>query len=361
MEKDKLWWGSIPNARRFIDDIVSRTEKQESVVYNIDEFFPWKDTFTEMLLESVMTPDKSVNIIYDDETGDIAPGEYILNNYFRQDVRIKYRSSIGYEKFIAENDHSETLKNRIIIIRCKDESRFTVWFDFVTGYVKYHDPNAARCSFLIENCSGVILKSNFAVLSALDYLQQYDTDMFALLIATSVKSESRESALVKRYIAELASNIAGKDIEFAACLAAYGKRLVFMTKSVLKEALETQRRSNGSDFEINVDVNQKIREAQMKIFYPEIENFRRYFIQKNEDFFPSLSYISERVSRKVDNIFSLELGDLKFLCDCAYVCVSQEDHKEVKFYHRCRNKLSHIEILTENEVKKISRSECVDE
>lgn len=352
---NELWWNTVPNARRFISDITSKIRNEHSLVYNIDDNFPWNETFMSIILKKSTTSDKTMNIIYADEIGNMLPGEYIKEKYFKPELKQKYRSSIGFERFIAENDYLSVLKDRIILIKCTDEETVTQWIDFVSGYIEHHDQNTSMCCFIIENYSKKIIKSAIACFSSNDYFQKYDIDMFSLLITSSIKSENKENIIIKRYSAELASLLAGDDIELVAKLAVNGQKLAFHTDYVVKEVLTKEKRSNLYDFSINGDINQIIREAQIKVFYPEIENFRNFFINKYIDAFPSLKTLHTYFGNSIDDISCLELGNLKYLCDLNRIEVSDVDYRNLKFYRECRNKLAHTTTLSSDEMERLSK------
>lgn len=352
---DRLWWNTVPNARRFIEDIIEKISNEESLIYTINDYFPWSETFKSIIVENSTTSDKTINIISEDEIGNKAPGEYIRDKYFKPELRARYRSSIGYERFIAENDHSSVLKDRIILIKCTNEATLNDWSEFVSGYTKYHDRNTSMCCFVLEDSTGESIKSNLAIFSSNDYFHKYDIDMFSLLITSSIKSESKENIVIKRYCAELASLLAGDDIEFAAHLAGNGKKLAFHTDYVIKEIIEKEVRSNFCEFSINGDINQIIREAQIKVFYPEIECFRTWFINKYADIFPGVEALTTYFGKSVDDISCLELGNLKYLCDVKRIVVSDADYSNLVFYRECRNKLAHTTILTPEEIERLSK------
>jgi hypothetical protein len=352
---DMLWWNSVPNARRFIEDIADKIASEESLVYNIDDYFPWAETFTSILSEKCTTSERIFKVIYADETGDKPPGEYIKDKYFKPELKQKYRSAIGFERFAAENDHSSVLKNSILLVKCTDKQTTDAWIDFVSGYVKYHKPNTNMCSFIIENCSENNNKSSITNLSARDYFQKYDIDIFTLLITSSLKNERNENIVIKRYSAELASLLAENDIELAALLACNGKKLAFHTDYVVKEILNKELRSNSGNFSISGEVNQIIREAQIKIFYPEIEYFRTWFINKYADDFSGTEALTTYFGNSVDDISCLELGNLKYLCDLGKIEVSNSDFSNLIFYRECRNKLAHTTLLTSDEIERLSK------
>lgn len=352
---DKIWWNSVPNARRFIEDITNKISNEESLVYSINNYFPWYETFTSIIFDNTNTSEKTLKTIDIDGISDIAPGRYILDKFFKPELKEKYRSSIGFERFIAENDHSSVIKNSIMLVKCSNEKAVTEWVNFVSGYVDQHDPNTPMCCFLIENSSKIIPASGLTSFSVDDYFQKYDIDIFSLLVISSIKNENKENALIKRYSAELASLLAGNDIELAANLAVYGTKLAFHTDFVVKEVINKKSHSNYCDFNINDDINQIIREAQIKIFFPEIENFRTHFICKYSDSLPSTDALKVYISDLIDDISCLELGNLKYLCDSKRIDVNPFDYSDLKFYRECRNKLAHTTVLSENEIKKLSK------
>ncbi len=346
---DKLWWTSVPNARKFVDDIVKIIKMEKSVVYTVSKDFPWNNTFSYILSSEIDACDKTVDMIVAANLGAKSPGEYLFETYCKYELKLEYRSSIGYEKFLASNDHLTVLMNKYIYVKGCNSETFKKWVNFVVKYTNYHEKNAPMCCFIIENASGSTNTGNIANICWNDYFHKYDIDMLCLLMSSSLK----ENELIKKYTAELASSLSYGNVEFAAELVAKGGDLIFDTQQVVDDVVEHKVRSDGMKFCKPESMEHCIREAQMVVFFPVIEKYREQFVEKYREQLERCSY-KTTYGKDVENYHEFELGGLKYLYDKGLLCISNKEQCDLIFFRDCRNKLAHMLLLLESDVKKIS-------
>lgn len=347
---DKLWWSTIPNARKFVDDIAEELDNGRSAVYSVNSTLPWKEAFSEILSMKIENADKDVDIVYEDDLNEMTPGQYLFEKYCKRELRIKYRSAIGYEKFLAANDNSTIMINKYIYVKNCDCNSVKQWLEFICKYNSYHEKNSPRCCFIIENCSNYNPNCNVTNFRWDSYYHQYDNNMFCLLLASSMN----EKDLIKRYLAELSCTLSCDDVEFAAELVSAGAELVFNTENTIRSIVESKVRSDYSFFYFPDNVMGCIKEAQIKIFFPIIERYRVQFLdeyieQLDKDFQYTTVY-----GETVTDCHELELGALKFLCENSKLKVRSDDYKDLIFFRECRNKLAHMSLLSGSEILKMS-------
>lgn len=347
---DKLWWSTIPNARKFVDDIADELKNGRSAIYSINGTLPWSDTFTGILSSEIESSEKVVDIVYAEETDKKTPGEYLFDRYCKPELKMKYRSAMGYDKFLAANDGSTVLINKYIYVKNCSQNAVKQWTEFICKYNSQHMKNSPRCCFIIESLSNYNPNCNITNFQWNDYYHQYDIGMFCLLVSSSIK----EKDLIKRYLAELSCSVSYDDVEFAAELVSSGEKLVFDTEKTVRNIVENKCRSDHSFFIPPDNISGCIKEAQIKIFFPMIERFRTQFIDEYiEQLENNLTYTTV-YGETVSDCHELELGALKFLCENAKLFVSTEDYKELIFFRECRNKLAHMSLLSETEIRKMS-------
>ena len=131
---DRLWWSTIPYARKFVDDIAQVLKDEKSAVYSVNGTLPWSGTFSNMLSSKIENAEKDVDIIYEEDLGGKSPGEYLFDTYCKRELRIKYRTSMGYEKFLAANDPSTILINKFVYVKNCDFQAAKQWIDFICKY-----------------------------------------------------------------------------------------------------------------------------------------------------------------------------------------------------------------------------------
>lgn len=352
---NRLWWSTIPNARKFVYDIADILNDEKSVVYSVNGTLPWSNTFSDILSSTIENAEKDVDIIYAEELGEKSPGEYLFDTYCKRELRMKYRTSMGYEKFLAVNDASTILINKIVYVKKCDFQATKQWIDFICKYNSYHEKNSLRCCFLIENCSEYVPNCNIDSFQWDTYYHLYDINMLCMLNSSSIN----ENDLIKSYLAELSCALSQNDVELASELVSAGIELINNPEKTLKYVIENKVRSDYSSYTMPSNISTCIKSAQVKIFYPVIERYRTWFINDHIDQFTDDFMHITVFGDIVTDCHDLELGDLVYLYNNSKLHISYEDYKNLKTFHNYRNNLAHRSLLTINDIRRIS--ECSHE
>lgn len=349
---NELWWSTIPNARKFVYDISDVLNNGKSAVYSVNGVLPWSDTFSSILSSAIENSDKDVDIIYAEDLGERSPGEYLFDKYCKRELRIRYRTSMGYEKFLAANDTSTILINKFIYVKKCDIQAAKQWIDFICKYNSYHEKNTLRCCFLIENCSEYAPNCNIDHFQWETYYHQYDISMFCMLNSSSIN----DNDLIKSYLAELSCALSLNDVELASELVSAGMELINDPEKTLENVIENRVRSDHSSYTMPDNISTYIKSAQVKIFYPVIERYRTWFINEHIDQFTDSFRHITAFGDVITDCHELELGDLVYLCNNLKLNVDYDDYRKLKDFHNYRNNLAHRSLLSVENIKKLTNT-----
>lgn len=337
MNTGVLWWSKLVNSVRFLDDIKTALLEGQSVVMNFADSIPWYDDMTEALEQKLSVLTDTRSIIYEDVSSNtVDPGEFLFTRYFSETERRKYWPDKSYEQFMAENDNT-ILNHRILCITGMSCGNAEAWLKTIAEYLEYRN-SEERCIFIIIaqqaniNESKLIRNIRYA-----DYVSDYDCLMLCLTMLSSTKC----SSIQKQYISEIASNIAHNNVEFAGLLAKEGLNLAMDPYGTASEVFR------NNDIIIN-DLSDVVKaavwEAQIKLVFPRLENFRRGLIQKYKEKIQSYLPIKSSNGECVDMASEVEIGQLYFICKQEKIV----DNGEFDILHKmrdARNLLAHMDVL----------------
>ena len=181
-----------------------------------------------------------------------------------------------------------------------------------------------------------------------DYVTDYDCMMLCLTMVSDLSCGRAE----KMYLCEVASNIAHNHIERAALLAAENLDLLWDPVGV------TERVYQENDIKVtnlqNV-VRAAVWEAQIKLVFPKLENFRveiiRKYASKLQQYLPIRSSNNDTVDQAAD----LEIGQLFYICkeNSGSRITDYAEFEMLKKMRNARNILAHWDILSYEQLKDI--------
>ena len=97
---ERIWWGSVPNAARYVREIVTAIHEERSLVLVLRENVPWREFLPVVVEERIEDiPDRSLKRIACPEED---PGDYLLEHYCMAEKRLTYRASRSHAQFLAE-------------------------------------------------------------------------------------------------------------------------------------------------------------------------------------------------------------------------------------------------------------------
>lgn len=346
MRTGELWWSRLVNSVRFLDDVKDSLIDGKSVIMNFSGNIPWYNDMTEFLEQKLSFMTDTRSIIYDDVTSITAePGKYLFTKYFSESERRKYWTDKSYEQFMAENNNT-ILNHRILCITGISSGNAVSWLKTVSEYLE-HRNSEERCIFILfvqnANTNGSKLISNFQYA---DYVTDYDCLMLCLTLLSSEKC----SSIQKQYISELASNIANNNVEIAGLLAKEG---INLAEDPYGTASEVIRNNNIKINNLSEVVEKAIWEAQIKLFFPRLEDFRRTLVQKYSNKIKKYLPITSSSGERIDKPSDVEIGQLFFISGKEKFLEKSEFDMLCKM-RNARNLLAHsdsIDFTMLNEIK----------
>lgn len=350
MNTNERWWTVVPNSVRFIDDIAAALKGGSSVIYSISENCEWKDTLRDKIKANIFSGVDKTHEISGKLIGDRSPGEYLMETFVKKELRSKYRTSIGYEKFLTDKeDETSLLHSFIYLVDLSDEQTHD-WVTFIENYNKLHKSKIEKCRFIIETKTNLKSKySGIRLFKRSDYLHNYDITILCMMTISSNKIHN----IFRNYATELATLCSNNDPEFAAELITSSDMLIKETNSLINKIVSNSIRSNMESFTFTDDLDRKIWEAQLKVFFPLIERFRLYLIEKYKYNIHLDSSVTNLKGEEIRSEYDIELATLKWLCNNNDLYMNSGDYNDLKFFKECRNNLAHLKYLPYESLKRI--------
>ena len=348
---DKTWWKQVTNAAKLINEISQSVLEGVNVVLDLPEFVPWYDTMEILIIEEIRDSNRILKKILDSEK---QPGEIIMNEFCKKNKRDKYRPGIGYPYFLASQGDI-VLYDRFVWITGVSQNRYDLWIDFICSYSKeLKKNNQIGAVFIIEvsNLNKKNLKKEFQLISFNKWISPFDRYIFNMLASSSID----ESLMMKQYLSELVSEIVGNDIELAASCIENKKYRSFLENphECLQIISEAEFRSNGTKPKCllsQYEIERQVWNAQIKVIFPIIEEYRRSFIDKYSDqinvCLPMKNNFGEEYKEPID----VEIGSLSFLVSKKRIEISEIDSDKLILFKEARNHLAHLIKLGHEEVE----------
>ena len=345
MNLGELWWNRLVNSVRFLDDVKEALIDGKSVVLNFSDKIPWTDDLISGLEQklSVLTDVRSftVNDVSSDNT---PPAKYLFEHYFNETERQKYWPNRSYEQFMAENDNTP-LNRRILCIKGISYMKAAAWLKTVTEYLEHRNSDE-RCIFILlvqqmpTNSSKLITSLKYS-----DYVSDYDCFMLCLTLLSSENCTSAE----KIYVSEIAGNIAANNVEKAGILAKAGIALAEDTLSAAGDILA----ENGIILtNLNEIVEKAVWEAQIRLVFPRLEDFRREMVQKYNKQIQKHLPVTSSSGERVNKASEVEIGPLCAMCIKEKFMMKADLDRLIRM-RDARNSLAHRDTLTYKQLREL--------
>ena len=349
---EHIWWERVPSAIALSAAVIEQLLDEKSALLQFSSGFPWHDYFVEYIKEAVkqQNSSKSFELVCNVED----PGPYLLRTQCKAEKRAQYRPTKSFAQFFAESDDI-VLHERYFWIRVGSVKEFDAWHSFVSEYVKSRGKGKATAAFVIEwhGDKNIRAKKGIRLISLDDYIGEYDRIVFATLAASSIKGDT----FLKDYLTELTTAVVGNDIELAAeCIKNYRSFLKNPAECIAM-IIENNLRSDGSEFlfeRSTEDVDRCVWKAQIKTIYPLIETFRGEFVKRHWDAIQKELPITSSYGEIYDSPEDVELGTLVYMVGTGRLKLEQEEYNLLEAYKNARNSLSHLTILSLEEVMALS-------
>lgn len=346
---DRIWWERVPNAMAFIQDITESLLSEKSVILQSELGMPWYESMVSQIKESVMQQNSSKRFEVLRQVDE--PGKYLLQEFCKPEKRAAYRPIKTFARFFAESDDI-VLHTRYLWVYVSSVEELEKWSAFVADYIKERGKNKETAVFILEWQGERVKKSKkgIRIISFEDYINDYDRMVFSMLASSSV----REPVEVKDYLAELASNIAGNDIELSAACVKKHKEFLRDPHTVINEIIKNDQRSNGAGFiytGTKEGLEYGIWRAQIKTIYPLIEAYRGAFVKKYSTAISKGLPITSIYGEVYSDPKDVELGTLVFMVDKGDVSIPTKEYNKLKLFKEARNKLSHLSVLSMEDIQ----------
>lgn len=349
----RLWWHRLVNSARFIDDVKDMLVDDKSVLLLFDTDIPWQDIMIETIEQKLadVNDNRTFDILDVSTSGSSSPGNYLMEHYCSKDERKKYWPTThgSPEKFLAQN-RVTPLNKRYVCLTGIESDNVSKWIASITEYLENCSTEYEHGVFIIILKSASVKASKcLASFKYYDYVTDYDCMMLCLTLVSDIKCSRAE----KMYLCEVASNIANNNVELASMLAMSKTSLILNPYDVSAEVFA----SNGIKVtKLTERVRRAVWEAQIRLVFPKLENFRADIIRKYEDKISHYLPIKSSNNDIVNKASDLEIGQLFFICNAnrSKKVVDQLDYDMLKKMRDARNTLAHLEVLSYEDLTEIN-------
>lgn len=351
---DKIWWTQLTSTSRFIMHVEEVVSSGTSIILELSEDTPWYYTMQDRIDELFRSHHSDKSLDYISDESDTEPGMLVMNKYCKPEIRARFRPGIGYPKFLAEAEESN-LPSKFVWVTGVTKERAQLWADFLNDYNKNIPKGREAAAFIIEYRGDDLTINNkrkLQTISLKNELSEYDTYVFNMLIVGTVKL----SPDMKQYIAEVLSNIVDNDVELSAMCVNRADEFLKNPYKALSEISQNNYRSNGENFVIRMDeaeLQRRIWKAQIKTIFPRIETFREAFVSKFRNKIQPYLPISNPLGEEYKEADDVELGTLYYMNCNGMLNVTGKSAENLTICHKARNKLAHLQTLTQEEIEKI--------
>lgn len=345
MDIKRSWWELTNCGTTFIENTVAHLEKNESMVWHCEDKLPWTDHLFKKLRGANVSSSKSFEIISGAKINN--PGEYIFNNYCSPEVQSAYWPSppeYTHVNFLAETDNIIINQRYIFVRDIESEKTFLQWFNFVDKYLdcveKSKNSESKRAVFILEYSGKRLNRSSRKISTVKFNLREVDIYTYNLVNT----APEYENYLLNQYAAELIAQIGNGDVERCGLISKATDLIYDPQNAVtrLKNEYPELRRIYDKHIQDSVQL------AQIKIFFPIIEQKRREFIGKYYNNILSVLPWRNDYGENRTEPFEMELRDLLF--KASVIKISFEDKKAIEEIKQKRNRLAHNHVLSYEDI-----------
>lgn len=363
-----IFWEKITHTKDFIDKIENKLEviaskKLENKNIILQEI-PFDEAFYRKV-KTIIDENYSGLLIKESKEQFFFEDKKSFRNNLLKEEKIfhsehnKCKTKENFVKFFTKHafKHNINNENFYIWLELYSEKSFDNWVNFISDYMEEKNKNKEEKDknivFIISYHNGFNIdddkvKSNFECFLLEQYITWYDCYVFFTMISNSKYIELND--YFKLYLAELLTNIVrnnvtGKIIELCVeCLNNYTNFIEKPNKKI---------KSIFSECNIGKDINETIYRSQIRVFYPMLNEFRLYFINKykeklndiikNDKQFLDDMYANDKNSIKPQAPKHFELGKLEYLETKDKIKYNEDydDSDDLSTYVVARNDLSH--------------------
>lgn len=344
----ELWWRRLVNSARFLDDLKDALADDKSVLLLFDTDIPWLDIMTETLEQKLADANDSRTFDVLDVSKTDDPGSYLMKRYCSKEEQKKYWPTThgSPEKFLAQNKVTPLNKRYVCLTGIKPDDA-SEWASSVAEYLdNCENVHEHGVFIIILEGVNVPVSKHLTAFRYDDYVTDYDCMMLCLTLVSDLKCSRAE----KMYLCEVASNIAHNNVELAAMLAS---RKTDLIQNPYKVSAKVFEENEVKVTNLKERVRMAVWEAQIKLVFPKIENFRADLIRKYESKISRFLPIKSSNNDIVDKATDLEIGQLYFICRSQKI-IDLPEFEMLKKMRDVRNTLAHWEALSYDQLTGIN-------
>lgn len=346
-----IWWSQVTNAVRFANDIEEELGEQGSLVLQYETMLPWRDALMEKVHDSVdlCNSDKSWSYVDTaaEESAADDPGAYLLQEFCKPEKRAEYRPSKGYPAFFAEDDHL-VLHDRYLWVRISEKRVLDRWEEFASRYGELRGRHKNRAAFILEyqGADHITIKKGLRHFSYEAYITEFDRYIYASLVSSGTGG----SPFIKTYLAQLANEVTGNNIELCDEVLKNPGQFLDNPFQCVQSALQKMVGQSDAASMTSEQVERKIWLAQIKVVYPKLETYREKFVEKHRSEIARQLPIKTIYGETIRTPDEVELGTLKLMADMNQIRLAEGEYQMLDKYRDARNRLSHIKTLRIGEI-----------
>lgn len=344
----EMWWKRMVNSVRFLEDVQYFIDSGKSVILNFPYAVPFLDVMADEISMRVSQNDKNFEvhdvgepIKLDGETTErIAnSGEYILHKFCPKSIRVRYLPTvhISRERYVASCKDTP-LHTLVVCAVGIDPHNAQSWIKSVNEYTENCTTEEHGIFILVTHDANVRSSGCVECLQFSDYITDYDCMMLCLTMISSLPY----SRIQKLYLSEVASNIANNNVENAGLL-------VSAEADLIREPIETTKKifeeNNIKCTRLEEQVNDGVWEAQIRLVFPRIEDYRSKIVKKYETKIQKYLPITNSINERIDKANDVEIAQLYTLCSSKGIA-DRSECKLLEKMRKARNDLAHHNPLT---------------
>ena len=282
-------------------------------------------------------------------------GDYLLTHFCRPEVQDGFRPALGYDGYLA-TCRDTTLGASYLWLTDVPAVAMNPWTAFLSDYqaafqaAKRKQPFAGDgfACLLETTATEAFAKKGIVELSASDYLTSYDSYTFLFFRAGELPLQGTPEAVsyLRPYLAELARNLGGDDVEYSAALLKESARLLEDPVATCQRLASEGTASDGRPFPPAPDaavIRRRTWATQIRLVFPWLEEQRIAFLDRHAAAAQALvqtRYIENGNHEEISDYHLLEIGNIS--CCKNDLEATERERQAIDLHRTARNDLAHL-------------------
>lgn len=372
-----FWWEKITGPSMFIEKIADLLREKKAVVLILPSDLHWRQEMrasarsklNNLQAEQVYFENPDISI---DNTANLSPGQFILNQYGSRDIINLYRET-PHNPIHAYLVQNNVLENRVLWIKGIPEDRMRDWLDFFNKYTLLQNHQGFLVLEVRENFQ-LDIPAALTTVKFRDYITNYDIQIFNSFVISkkNLSDDTNLSDEWKNYISVLTATVCDLDAELSEKViqtADFSDDSIDMVLEtlMLDDPFSIRGHEQNSTHVLSYlrshrkdEINNRVWKAQIQILFPIIEMERIQIIKKWEENIQAgiEKYPQNQYGVEVRNAVDLEIGTLRYMIrhrnanqEEYLIWIPDESTRDrIDFLYELRNKLAHKQICSPLEV-----------